>query len=45
MPHVKLAREVGSFGAIMMGLGSIIGTGVIVSIGRPTSPAAPCSWP
>lgn len=28
-----LRREVGTFGAIMMGLGSIIGTGVFVSIG------------
>ena len=29
----KLRREVGTFGATMMGLGSIIGTGVFVSIG------------
>jgi len=28
-----LARQVGVFGATMMGLGSIIGTGVFVSIG------------
>ena len=27
------ARELGTFGALMMGLGSIIGTGVFVSIG------------
>jgi len=29
----ELRREVGAFGAVMMGLGSIIGTGVFVSIG------------
>lgn len=29
----RLRREVGTFGAVMMGLGSIIGTGVFVSIG------------
>lgn len=30
---LRLRREVGTFGAVMMGLGSIIGTGVFVSIG------------
>ena len=29
----RLARELGTFGAVMMGLGSIMGTGVFVSIG------------
>jgi APA family basic amino acid/polyamine antiporter len=29
----SLRRELGLFGAVMMGLGSIIGTGVFVSIG------------
>ncbi|MEM1126986.1 MAG: APC family permease [Bacteroidota bacterium] len=29
----RLARELGTFGAVMMGLGSIVGTGVFVSIG------------
>ncbi|XWK87040.1 MAG: APC family permease [Phormidium sp.] len=32
-PSSQLQRELGVFGAIMMGLGSIIGTGVFVSIG------------
>lgn len=32
-PHGFLKRELGVFGATMMGLGSIIGTGVFVSIG------------
>jgi len=31
--HRHLARQVGVFGATMMGLGSIIGTGIFVSIG------------
>lgn len=31
--HQHLARQVGVFGATMMGLGSIIGTGIFVSIG------------
>ena len=30
--HQKLKREVGIFGAILMGLGSILGTGVFVSL-------------
>src|SRR6056297_3320675 len=29
----RLRRELGTFGAVMMGLGSIVGTGVFVSIG------------
>lgn len=29
----RLSRELGTFGAVMMGLGSIVGTGVFVSIG------------
>lgn len=29
----RLSRELGTFGAVMMGLGSIMGTGVFVSIG------------
>lgn len=37
----KLAREVGVFGATMMGLGSIIGTGVFVSIGIAAESAGP----
>lgn len=32
-PPVALKRELGTFGAVMMGLGSIVGTGVFVSIG------------
>ncbi|MCC7420766.1 MAG: amino acid permease [Planctomycetaceae bacterium] len=36
-----LKREVGVFGAVMMGLGSIIGTGVFVSIGVATGAAGP----
>ncbi len=39
MPSLK--REVGVFGATMMGLGSIIGTGVFVSIGVATGVAGP----
>ncbi len=33
IPSGQLKRELGIFGAIMMGLGAIIGTGVFVSIG------------
>ena len=29
----RLVRELGLFGAVMMGLGSIVGTGVFVSLG------------
>ncbi len=32
-PDGRLRRELGTFGAVMMGLGSIVGTGVFVSIG------------
>lgn len=39
-PHV-LRRELGVFGATMMGLGSIIGTGVFVSIGVAAGVAGP----
>ena len=37
----QLQRELGVFGAIMMGLGSIIGTGVFVSIGIAAGIAGP----
>ena len=37
----RLRRQVGLFGAIMMGLGSIIGTGVFVSIGIAAGIAGP----
>ncbi|MEX2559616.1 MAG: APC family permease [Pirellulales bacterium] len=40
-PHPQLKREVGLFGATMMGLGSIIGTGVFVSIGIAAGAAGP----
>jgi APA family basic amino acid/polyamine antiporter len=36
-----LRREVGVFGAVMMGLGSIVGTGVFVSIGIAAGVAGP----
>ena len=36
-----LKRQVGVFGAMMMGLGSILGTGVFVSIGIATGVAGP----
>lgn len=32
-PTPSLQRDIGVFGAVMMGLGSITGTGVFVSIG------------
>jgi APA family basic amino acid/polyamine antiporter len=38
-PPRLLRREVGIFGAMMMGLGSIVGTGVFVSIGMATGVA------
>lgn len=38
---MKLTRELGIFGATMMGLGSILGTGVFVSIGIATGVAGP----
>lgn len=37
----QLKRELGVFGAVMMGLGSIIGTGVFVSIGIAAGVAGP----
>ena len=33
MSETKLSREIGLFGAVMLGLGSIIGTGAFVAIG------------
>lgn len=40
-PHRVLKRELGVFGATMMGLGSIVGTGVFVSIGVAAGIAGP----
>ncbi|MEX0716131.1 MAG: APC family permease [Planctomycetaceae bacterium] len=40
-PHAPLKREIGVCGAVMMGLGSIIGTGVFVSIGIAAGAAGP----
>lgn len=40
-PTIALRRELGVFGAVMMGLGSIIGTGVFVSIGIAAGIAGP----
>ena len=37
----RLTRELGTFGAVMMGLGSIVGTGVFVSIGIAAGIAGP----
>lgn len=37
----RLTRELGTFGAVMMGLGSIMGTGVFVSIGIAAGVAGP----
>ena len=37
----QLRRELGTFGAVMMGLGSIVGTGVFVSIGIAAGIAGP----
>jgi amino acid permease len=39
-----LKREVGVFGATMMGLGSMVGTGVFVSIGARQGSWAPRSF-
>jgi basic amino acid/polyamine antiporter, APA family len=39
--QTTLKRELGTFGAIMMGLGSILGTGVFVSIGIAAGIAGP----
>jgi amino acid transporter len=38
----SLRREIGIFGATMMGLGAIVGTGIFVSIGNAASVAG--SW-
>ena len=40
-PPSALRRELGLFGAVMMGLGSIVGTGVFVSIGIAAGIAGP----
>jgi APA family basic amino acid/polyamine antiporter len=40
-PPDRLKRELGVFGAVAMGLGSIIGTGVFVSIGVAAGAAGP----
>jgi APA family basic amino acid/polyamine antiporter len=40
-PATSLRRELGLFGAVMMGLGSIVGTGVFVSIGIAAGIAGP----
>jgi len=37
----RLSRELGVFGAVMMGLGSIVGTGVFVSLGVAAGVAGP----
>lgn len=39
--HESLRREVGVFGATLMGLGSIVGTGIFVSIGIAAGAAGP----
>ncbi len=39
--HRTLKRELGVFGAVMMGMGSIVGTGVFVSIGIAAGVAGP----
>jgi basic amino acid/polyamine antiporter, APA family len=39
--HVALQRELGLWGAIMMGMGSMVGTGVFVSIGIAAGIAGP----
>ncbi|VVC75476.1 putative transporter [Aquicella siphonis] len=39
--HNRLIRELGIFGATMMGLGSIVGTGIFVSIGIAAGNAGP----
>lgn len=40
-PHAQLRRDVGVAGATLMGLGSIVGTGVFVSIGIAAGVAGP----
>lgn len=39
--HLRLRRELGTFGAVMTGLGAMIGTGVFVSIGLGAGIAGP----
>lgn len=39
--HPSLRREIGLFGAVMLGLGSILGTGVFVSLAHATELAGP----
>ncbi|WP_293086285.1 amino acid permease [Okeania sp. SIO3B5] len=41
MSQPLLRREIGVFGATLMGLGSIVGTGVFVSIGIAASISGP----
>lgn len=40
-PHKELRRELGLFSAIMLGLGSMVGTGLFVSIGLGAEAAGP----
>lgn len=44
-PRNSLRRELGILGATMMGLGSIIGTGIFVSIGVAAGNAGPLIQP
>jgi basic amino acid/polyamine antiporter, APA family len=41
MNVMRLQRELGIFGAIMMGLGAMVGTGVFISIGIAAGIAGP----
>lgn len=41
MTEGRLSRELGVFGATMLGLGSILGTGIFVSIGIAAGAAGP----
>lgn len=41
MPEARLRRELGTFGATILGLGAMIGTGVFVSIGLGAGLAGP----
>lgn len=41
--HAQLKREVGVFGAMMLGLGSIVGTGVFVSIALGVNTSGPAA--
>lgn len=38
---MRLQRELGVFGAVMMGLGAMVGTGIFVSIGIAAGIAGP----